>query len=273
MSQYSSSEISEKNVAFWDTLCGTGLAEQLQITDDSLESLKKYDDFYFDFYHYLLKRIDLELMRNKDVFEVGLGYGSLGQELAKVAKNYIGMDIAAGPVEMMNHRLSLNQLSGRAQQGNMLHCFMQDNSVDAVVSIGCFHHTGDLVRCFQEAYRILRPGGILKAMVYNQYSFRRFKNQPFQILKEMLIKKQNPLSASEAERKMYDTLKDEGAPETVFISCKNLKHILNPFEKVKLKKENADPLFSFSRSLLLKTIGPLWGLDIYISAQKPFKDK
>ena len=48
---------------------------------------------------------------------------------------------------------------GQGRAGHMLECPLPDGSVDCVVSIGCFHHTGNLQRCIDETWRVLRPGG------------------------------------------------------------------------------------------------------------------
>src|SRR6185436_10009706 len=102
-------------------------AQHLGIADHSLESLKRFDDFYLatdvyrrrGMYPYLLRRVPVHTMRDKRVLEVGLGYGTLGQKIAEAGADYVGLDIAEGPVKMMNHRLRLQSLPGGAQQGSM----------------------------------------------------------------------------------------------------------------------------------------------------------
>jgi hypothetical protein len=53
-------QVSDKNSEFWDELCGSGLARYLGISDSSPESLKKFDDWYFNFYPYLFDHIPFE---------------------------------------------------------------------------------------------------------------------------------------------------------------------------------------------------------------------
>src|SRR6185295_2793660 len=108
------------------------------------------------------------------VLEVGLGYGTLGQKIVEAGAIYTGLDIAAGPVRMMQHRLSLQDLPGSVQQGSVLACPFPDESFDCVVSIGCFHHTGNARRALDETWRVLRPGGQAHLMVYNQFSLRQW---------------------------------------------------------------------------------------------------
>ena len=98
--------VDERNKQFWNELCGTQLAKQLGVHDSSPESLKRFDDWYFDFYPYLYKHIPFADMRGKKVLDVGLGYGTVAQKLAESGADYQGLDIAEGPVAMANHRLA-----------------------------------------------------------------------------------------------------------------------------------------------------------------------
>jgi SAM-dependent methyltransferase len=53
-----------------------------------------------------------------------------------------------------------------------------DGSFDAIVAIGCLHHTGDIGGAIESCRRLLAPGGILIGMVYYAYSYRRWLNEP-----------------------------------------------------------------------------------------------
>lgn len=77
-------DITKANSDFWNELCGTQWAKSIGVTDSKPESLKKFDDWYFDFYPYLLtQHIPLAEFRDKDILEVGLGYGSVSQKIAE----------------------------------------------------------------------------------------------------------------------------------------------------------------------------------------------
>ena len=162
------------NEKFWNELCGTHLANTLGITDSSPASLKKFDDWYMDFYPYLYDHIPLRDLAGKDVLEIGLGYGTVSQLLAESGAHYSGLDIAAGPVAMSNKRLQRLGCPQAATQGSILNAPFVDASFDFIVAIGCLHHTGNLQRAIDECNRLLRPGGRLIFMVYNAYSYRRF---------------------------------------------------------------------------------------------------
>jgi SAM-dependent methyltransferase len=265
-------ELDEKNSAFWNVLCGTNAAKMLGITDSSKESLAKFDSWYFDFYPYLLPIVDLKRMKGKKVLEIGLGYGTLGQEIAKAGADYTGMDIAQNPVDHMNYRLRLHGLPGRAIQGSALAMPFPDQTFDFLVSIGCMHHTGDVKKCFDETYRVLKPGGIAVLMVYNKYSYRRWGVSPLSTFlawfRSIRGRAQPDSIDSAKQRAHYDANSDgEAAPETALLSVGQLKQMLQSFATVSCTKRNADDRL-IPRAWLLPTLGRLLGLDIYIEARK-----
>jgi SAM-dependent methyltransferase len=269
-------ELDACNAEFWNTLCGTRLARQLGIPDRSAQSLRKFDDWYFAFYPYLTDYIPFTEMRGQRVLEVGLGYGTVAQRIAENEADYTGLDIASGPVEMVNYRLQLCGLAGRAQQGNILRAPFSDGSFDVVVAIGCFHHTGDMQRALNESHRILRPSGVLIGMVYNAYSYRRWFNaakQTTQYLAWDAVGWGAPPQAAVAERAAYDTDADgAAAPSTDFVSRRHLRRMCRQYASFTAELSNIDrerPFQRRPRQALLRTRWPsLCGLDIYFRARK-----
>ncbi len=136
-------EVDHKNSTFWDELCGSQLAKELGIHDFSPESLKKFDDLYFGFYPYLLSFVGMNQLKDLDVLEVGLGYGSLSQKILEAGVNYTGLDIAEGPVGIVNERVVHTGGTGIAHCGSIFESGFTDNKFDRVIAIGCFHHTGN----------------------------------------------------------------------------------------------------------------------------------
>jgi SAM-dependent methyltransferase len=268
----SASRIDEKNIEFWDELCGTSQARQLGVIDSSPKSLARFDAWFFELYPYLFDHVRLHELVGRDVLEIGLGYGSLSQKIAESGARYVGLDIAAGPVEMVRHRMRQAGLSGRAEQGNVLAAPFPDESFDCVVTIGCLHHTGDMGKAIAECRRMLRAGGSLVAMVYYAYSYRRWVQACRQTLhylwSEICGYRGVATPVGERERRIYDQ-NSEGlaAPHTDFVSVKSLRYLCRDFSKFQwqLRNINQEPPFSKrSRVALLKTRWPdLCGLEIY----------
>ena len=268
-------EIDRQNREFWDELCGTYLARRLGINDFSAESLAKFDRHFLETYPYLPPYLQLEVCRGKDVLEVGLGYGTVSQLLAGKARRYTGLDIAAGPVAIVNQRMALFNLPGSAQPGSILDAPFADASFDVVVTIGCLHHTGDLQRAVDEVHRVLRAGGFALVMIYNGLSYRRWWKSPAATARMWFndyLGRSAAMATSAAERGAYDrSSSGASAPETVFTSRRRLRRICARFSNVSIRKENADqepPFRRFSRNALLPTIGPRLGLDLYATLIK-----
>jgi len=270
--------ITGKNTEYWDELCGTGLAKFLGINDSSPKSLKKFDDYYFDLYPYLDDYINFSDLKGKQVLEIGLGYGTVSGRLAGSGANYTGLDIAHGPVNMVNHRLKQLEVSGQAVQGSILDPPFEEGAFDVVVAIGCLHHTGDLQLAIDKCRRLLRPGGELIFMVYNAYSYRRFVKSPMTtikyFIKELLFYRGVVGSSTAKERAGYDanTVSLEGAPHTDWISIRSLRTLCRDFSSFSGNLENIDQELPFVQSTRKELLTTKWpsacGLDLYAVAKK-----
>ncbi len=270
-------QIDKANQEFWDELCGTQMAQALGIASHDAESLNKFDDAYLGFYPYLLSVVAPESMKNQQVLEIGLGYGTLGQKIAERTDFYQGLDNSAGPVKMMNHRLQMAGLAGKADQGSALSMPFDDESFDQVVSIGCFHHTGDTQKCIRETYRVLKPGGRALIMLYNQFSLRQWVRWPFLTAQAFANETYQGITragSTERQRKAYDASHNgAAAPETEFFSIKRVHRMCSGYSRTRIQKHNCDPIVLFrkiviSRERLLPYIGRTAGLDLYIEVFK-----
>ena len=179
---------------------------------------------------------------------------------------------------MVNLRLSQSKLAGRAYQGSILSPEFDAGTFDAIVAIGCLHHTGDLFGAIDSCMNLLKPGGRLTFMVYYAYSYRRWKEATVDTLKymsrELFLGRREAICASDSNQAaLYDkSSSGEGAPHTDWISKRSLHKMCSGFADVTMCVENIDVfpgLKSFTRERLLKTAIPsVMGLDIYVTAIK-----
>jgi SAM-dependent methyltransferase len=269
------SAIDQRNSAFWEELCGTGLARSLGITEITPASLELFDDAYMAYYPYLARYLDELPVEGREVLEIGLGFGTVGQILATRGARYRGADIAAGPVAMMRDRL---RRLGRPDedavvQASALELPWSDETFDFVVSIGCLHHTGDLPRAVSEVHRVLAPGGTAFVMLYNAHSFR----QLLVVRRERLRALRARRSSSERVRAMYDAnTAGEAAPHTDFVSRREVRRLFDAFSNVTIDTQNFDALTPtirgrtavIRRERLLGNIARVVGLDLYIHARR-----
>lgn len=272
-------KIDDENAAFWNEMCGSTFAKQLGINDSSPASLKRFDDWYFSFYPYLFHHIPFPEMRDKDVLEVGLGYGTVSQHIAESGVRYIGLDVAAGPVHMVNSRLRQSGLRGQAQQGSILAAPFVDASFDYVVAIGCLHHTGAMRTAIAECLRVLRPKGQMIFMVYYAYSYRRILTAAKDTLcywsREASGYRGSVGSGVSSQRAAYDvSLEGNAAPHTDWISIRSLREYCKDFSSLAASLENVDDSACIFRlgpsrqSLLNSWLPRRFGLDLYATATK-----
>ena len=270
----SGSDVDSANAAFWAEICGSSLARATGTTGRDRDSIRAYDRAYLDFYPYLGEFVPFEELRGKDVLEVGLGYGTVSQRIAESGAKLTGLDISRGPVEWLRHRLGLFGLPGRALQGSILDAPFPERSFDVVVSIGCFHHTGDMRRAISETARILRPGGRFTLMVYNALSYYRWLKFPKDTARYVLSRSLEPLPLNADGRRLFDSNEaGEACPVTDVVSVRTLRAMLGEhFDAIRISRRNFathSVLRRLPRKFWLATMAPLCGLDLYATMQRP----
>jgi SAM-dependent methyltransferase len=252
--------IDERNAAFWDELCGSIMAQSIGVTDHSPESLRRFDAAYMDFYPYLARQLRSPITAGEPLLEIGLGFGTVSQRLAEAGFDYHGLDIAAGPVEIVRERLrrlGVDDAEQRVVSGSALAIPHADGAFGHLVTIGCLHHTGDLPRAVAEVHRVLRPGGRAVVMLYNRHSFRF-------LVRNLLRRK-----SDEELRGDYDSnAAGDAAPHTDYVTPRQARALFGRFARVRIDRRNFDNLPYVPRRHLLGNVDRLLGLDLYIVADR-----
>lgn len=262
-------------------MCGTNLAVQLGVTDSSPESLKKFDDWFFRFYPYLQSHLKPVLRTKGKVIEIGLGFGSVAGYLMESGIDYLGLDIAAGPVHMTNVRANQLGLSdSRAVVGNALDMSkFADGTFSAVVAIGALHHTGNFRQAIREVARVTSSGGKIVGMVYSVFSLRNWIHDPRLMLKTLCRNWRRGGTSVAADERMR-WLSDHNsagaaAPSTEYFSRRALRSILAEYGSVTIRCRNLDA-FGFlginpnqvRRVLIATPFARIFGLDLYFEVTR-----
>lgn len=266
-----------ENKTFWNELCGSHLFSFLGLNDINEETLKIFDNYYFQMYPYLKKYVTPDKIKGKKVLEIGLGFGSLSQYIFSGAADYTGVDYSENPVKIVNDRASMTGFSAtaRALNGDARSLPFPDSSFDTVISIGCLHHTGDTQKSINEVYRVLKPNGHAIIMLYNKNSFRRKISNPY---KYFLAKRRKKYTSfDEYSRASYDANSaGDAAPIVDVYSKSEIKKMFSDFASIRIKTENFDNYMFYirrkeiywPREKFLNNIAKVMGLDLYIVAQK-----
>ncbi len=268
-------DVDRRNEEFWDELCGSGLAKALGLEGRDRETLDAFDRAYSGFYPYLYGYLDRFPLAAKRVLEIGLGYGTLGQEIVRRGAEYHGLDIAAGPVQMMRHRLSMLGVGGeeRIVQGSAAAIPFPDEMFDYVYTIGCLHHTGALAESVEEVRRVLAPGGWAVVMLYHANSWRQLRQVKLPAALARWRHRSGP--SREDVVRMYDAdSSGAAAPHTDFVSRQTVRHLFRNYAKVDIDTRNFDDVavrgrVVIPRKWLLGSLLERWlGLDLYVVARR-----
>ncbi len=265
------------NKSFWNELCGSHLFNFLGLKEVNAETLSVFDNEYFKMYPYLKTYVKDEYIINKNVLEIGLGFGSLSQFIMNKAGKYTGVDYSENPVNIVNERATLNGINNKAMAivGDARELNFENSIFDTVVSIGCLHHTGNTAKSVAEVLRVLKPGGHAVIMLYNKNSFRKKIVNPYKYFIAKRRKQYN--SFDEYSRASYDANeKGAAAPIVDVYSKKEIKNFFKECCSITIKSENFDnylfEIFNkeiyWPREKFLNNIAKIMGLDLYIIAKK-----
>lgn len=165
--------------SFWnDHPCGDHLVGGLHDRHHGdLEAfLTAYDTWRYGQESHVLRCLDTMGLDRRgvdglEVLEIGLGQGAESEQLIRRGARWTGLDLTDEAVERTRARLHLRGLPYRdVRRGSVLSLPFPDQSFDLVFSHGVLHHVPDIEQAQAEIARVLRPGGVLVAMLYARRS-------------------------------------------------------------------------------------------------------
>lgn len=153
---------------FWNRAsCG----EDLFLKGDEREDYASQARARYELEPYITKFADFAAQRGKRVLEIGVGLGADHQQFAQAGAILHGCDLTPRAVEHTRRRLQLFGLRSELHQADAENLAYSDESFDFVYSWGVLHHSPDTPKAIGEVYRILKPGGKARIMIYHKYSF------------------------------------------------------------------------------------------------------
>lgn len=161
----------EKDIRdFWNSHpCGDHLVESLK--GDYEAFFDRYDKWRYRQEGHILRRLDAIDFKGKRVLEIGLGQGADAEQIIRRGAVWSGLDLTREAVNRVSTRLRLRGLPyDRIECGSALANPYADDSFDIVFSHGVLHHIPDIKTAQREIARVLRPEGLLIAMLYARRS-------------------------------------------------------------------------------------------------------
>lgn len=120
---------------------------------------------------YLLPFARFSDAAGKDALEIGVGMGADHVELAQARPNSLsGLDLTTRAVDHTRQRLRIYGLNSDLRVSDAEQLPFADESFDFVYSWGVLHHSPNTAQAVREIFRVLRPGGVARVMIYHKYS-------------------------------------------------------------------------------------------------------
>jgi 2-polyprenyl-3-methyl-5-hydroxy-6-metoxy-1,4-benzoquinol methylase len=114
--------------------------------------------------------IPFDRLVGKRVLEIGCGLGAHAQLLSEAGCQLTCIDLTEKAVENTSRRLALNGLRADIRRMDAEQMDFPDGEFDFVWSWGVIHHSADTERIIRHVYRVLKPGGEFRLMVYYRRS-------------------------------------------------------------------------------------------------------
>lgn len=111
----------------------------------------------------------LELVRSihaQSALEVGCGTGYWLNLLHEVTPRLYGLDYSAGMISQARQQPAPLQLT----RGTAIHLPYADSSFDLIYCVDAIHHFGSHTQFIREAFRVLKPGGVLAILGHDPHN-------------------------------------------------------------------------------------------------------
>jgi len=252
---------------FWNAdPCGTRYLEGQEDFDAHAGARYKLEPFIFDFAQFIRAR-------GLKVLEIGVGMGADYVEWLKAGAQAAGLDLSVASIDRARRRCELAGYRADLRVADAEQLPFPDNSFDLVYSYGVMHHSPNTAQCVEEAWRVLKPGGKAKVMVYHHPS----------ITGAMLWLRYGLLRGKSMRQAVFDHLESPGTKSFTRLEALNLFHRFDEIETqivfspgdLLLHQPSARFRSGFYRLVwklfprwLARKFGRRWGLFLLITATK-----
>ncbi len=254
--------------------------------------LGKAKDSFLFFEEIARKRYELEPFipdlvnfsqgKGRRVLEVGIG---LGVDFLQWIKNdawAVGVDLTSQAIRLSREHLDVRGIPREAYslfQADAETLPYRDHSFDLVYSWGVLHHTPRTEIAFQEAFRVLAPGGTLKAMVYHVPSwtgwllwlrFGLLAGKPFSGVKDLISRYlESPGTKAFTSEEVAGLLSKTGFAQVRTKVTLGSGDLLS----MELSSKYRSLVYQIVQALyprwLVKALGDRYGLFLFLEATKP----
>ncbi len=195
-------------------------------------------------------------------------------EWLKAGAQATGVDLSSISLERAKRRCEMAGYTPDLRVSDAEHLPFPDDTFDIVYSYGVMHHSPDAPQCIRETWRVLKPGGALRVMIYHHPSLTGF----------MLWLRYGILRGKSSRQSVHDHLE---SPGTKSYTQEQARAMLQGFEQIEFRQAFSpgdlllnEPSTRFQGlayriiwrlypRFLVRRFGGKVGLFLLISARKP----
>jgi ubiquinone/menaquinone biosynthesis C-methylase UbiE len=180
--------------------------------------------------------MEFDKFHGSRLLEVGCGMGTDLLQFARGGAVCTGVDLTPRSVEISRNRFDLYGIPASFSLSDAERLPFKDESFDVYYSNGVLHHTPRTGSAVKEAYRVLRPGGTAKVMLYYRNSWGYWFEMIFKqgLFRGELFK---GLSATDILSKYVEYNESGGRPLVKVYSKDEAKSLFAMFREVKINIE------------------------------------
>jgi len=227
---------------------------------------------------YIHRFAQFSASQGKRVLEIGVGIGSDYVEWLKAGAIATGVDLSAQSIERARFRCQQSGLVPDLRVADAEDLPFNQCTFDILYSYGVMHHSPDTQHCLNEAWRVLKPGGEVRIMLYHHRSLTGL----------MLWLQFGIWRRQSLRRCVYERLE---SPGTKTFTKDEVRDLMQNFEHVQIEqvfspgdlllhepsKRFRAPIHRLAWMLfprrLVRAFGKRLGLFLLINAKKPSSDE
>lgn len=151
---------------YWNRAsCGTDRTDKEK---HSLEYFEEIEEFRYRHEPFIHSFAQFTRWNNQKILEIGVGAGTDFLQFVRAGAEAYGVDLTQEAIDNVSRRLDVYGLGARDLRCcNAEQLPYEDGAFDLVYSWGVIHHADDMQQVLSEIYRVTRPGGTVKIMIYN----------------------------------------------------------------------------------------------------------
>ena len=164
----------EKIIDYWNNQpCNINHSSLEKCTKEYFDEVEKRKYFVEN---HIPAFAEFEKWNGKRVLEIGCGIGTDAVNFAKNGAIYTGIELSSESLEITKKRFDLFNLKGsfyNVDAQNIQDLYKIGKDFDLIYTFGVVHHSPDPQKIIDNFLLILKPGGVLKVMVYAENSWKK----------------------------------------------------------------------------------------------------